>query len=189
MPLPGLYGLHLKRDSALQGGGKKREVDAGYPRYRYSIPLHDYIVSDRIIFDMKTFYEAKAHATGGRGGQVKTDHSGMDLQLSIPKTMGGDGGDGTNPEELFAAGYAACFDSALNHIAGLSKIEVERTAVHSTVGIGQRVDGSFGLAVTLDVEIIGPSREQAEALLHAADTACPYSNAIRGNVDVQLNLI
>ncbi|MGC4043377.1 MAG: organic hydroperoxide resistance protein [Armatimonas sp.] len=138
---------------------------------------------------MKIFYEAKAHSTGGRGGRVTTDDGVLDLQLSIPQKMGGAGGEGTNPEQLFAAGYAACFDSALNHIAGLRKVDVESTAVDATVGIGQHPEGGFGLAVTLEVTIVGPSREQAEELVQAAHAACPYSNAIRNNVDVRLVII
>lgn len=138
---------------------------------------------------MKIFYEAKAHSTGGRNGQVITDDGTLSLQLSIPKSLGGPGGEGTNPEQLFAAGYAACFDSALNHIARQRKVTLEETAVDSTVGIGQRPDGNFGLAVTLAVKIVGVPREQAEELLHAADAACPYSNAIRNNVEVKLTLL
>jgi len=103
--------------------------------------------------------------------------------------MGGPGGEGTNPEQLFAAGYAACFDSALNHIARIQKITLEETGVEATVGIGQRPDGGFGLAVTLQVKILGIPREQAEELLHAADAVCPYSHAIRNNVAVQLALL
>jgi Ohr subfamily peroxiredoxin len=137
---------------------------------------------------MKIFYEAKAHASGGRAGQVKSDDGALTLQLSVPKSMGGPGGEGTNPEQLFAAGYAACFDSALNHVARLKKVAVEETAVDATVGIGQKDANSFGLAVTLSVRIGGVPREQAEELLHAADAACPYSNAIRGNVEVKLVL-
>ncbi len=138
---------------------------------------------------MKIFYEAKASATGGRTGQVTTNDGALSFQLSMPKGLGGPGGDGTNPEQLFAAGYAACFDSALNYIAGLKKVALESTSVGSTVGIGQRDDGGYGLTVALQVKIVGVPRDQAEELLRAADAACPYSNAIRGNVDVALSLV
>ena len=138
---------------------------------------------------MKVFYETRAHSTGGRGGRVTTDDGTLDLQLSVPKAMGGPGGDGTNPEQLFAAGYAACFDSALNHIARLRNVTLEETSVDSTIGIGQLATGAFGLVVALEVKIVGVPREQAEVLLHAADSVCPYSNAIRNNVEVKLTLV
>lgn len=138
---------------------------------------------------MKVFYEANASASGGRAGQVATNEGALVLQLSMPKAMGGPGGEGTNPEQLFAAGYAACFDSALNHVARLKKVHLEETAVDATVGIGQRADSTFGLTVALNVKIVGVPREQAEELLHAADAVCPYSNAVRNNVEVQLSLI
>ena len=138
---------------------------------------------------MKVFYETKAFTNGGRNGRVASEDGALDLQLSMPKAMGGPGGEGTNPEQLFAAGYAACFDSALNHVARLQKVNLEKTAVTSKVGIGQLPGGSFGLTVDIAVEIVGVSRDQAEELLHAADAVCPYSNALRNNVDVQLTLI
>jgi Ohr subfamily peroxiredoxin len=137
---------------------------------------------------MKIFYEANAHATGGRSGKVTTDDGALALQLTIPQGMGGPGGEGTNPEQLFAAGYAACFDNALNYMARQRKIDLVETSVDARVGIGQKDAGSFGLAVTLTVRIIGVPHELAEELLHAADAGCPYSNAIRNNVDVQLVL-
>jgi Ohr subfamily peroxiredoxin len=138
---------------------------------------------------MKTLYEAKASATGGRNGHVVSSDGILDLQLAIPKGLGGPGGDKTNPEQLFAAGYAACFDSALNFIASQQKVHLTGTRVDATVGIGQREAGGFGLAVQLAVTIPDVPREQAQALLEAAHSACPYSNAIRGNVTVDLKLI
>lgn len=137
---------------------------------------------------MKILYQAKASATGGRNGHVASSDGVLDLQLAIPKGLGGPGGTLTNPEQLFAAGYAACFDSALNFVAARQKVELSGTRVDATVGIGSREGGGFGLAVRLDVTIQGVPREQAEALLKAADAACPYSNAVRGNVDVELTL-
>ncbi len=137
---------------------------------------------------MKILYEAKASASGGRSGHVTTSNGTLDLQLAMPKELGGTGETLPNPEQLFAAGYAACFDSALNFVAARQKVELSGTRVDATVGIGSREGGGFGLAVRLDVTIQGVPREQAEALLKAADAACPYSNAVRGNVDVELTL-
>jgi len=138
---------------------------------------------------MKILYQAKASATGGRNGHVASSDGVLDLQLAIPKGLGGSGGALTNPEQLFAAGYAACFDSALNFVATQRKISLSGTRVDATVGIGQREAGGFGLAVHLDVAIPGVPREQAQALLEAAHAACPYSNAVRGNVEVDLVLV
>ncbi len=137
---------------------------------------------------MKILYQAKASATGGRNGHVASSDGVLNLQLAIPKGLGGPGGALTNPEQLFAAGYAACFDSALNFVATQRKISLSGTRVDATVGIGQREAGGFGLAVRLDVTIPAVPREQAQALLEAADAACPYSNAVRGNIDVELTL-
>jgi lipoyl-dependent peroxiredoxin len=138
---------------------------------------------------MKVLYEAKASATGGRNGHVTSSDGVLDLQLAIPKGLGGPGGALTNPEQLFAAGYAACFDSALNFVSTQQKIKLSGTRVNATVGIGQREAGGFSLAVLLEVTIPDIPREQARALLEAAHAACPYSNAVRGNVDVELDLV
>jgi osmotically inducible protein OsmC len=138
---------------------------------------------------MKVLYQAKASATGGRNGHVASSDGVLDLQLAIPKGLGGPGGEKTNPEQLFAAGYAACFDSALNFVGMRQKISLRGTRVDATVEIGQREAGGFGLAVRLDVTIPDVPREQAEALMEAAHAACPYSNAVRGNVDVELALV
>jgi len=137
---------------------------------------------------MKILYEAKASATGGRNGHVRTSDETLDLKLAIPKGLGGPGGALPNPEQLFAAGYAACFDSALAYAAGLRHVKPERTKVDATVGIGPREGGGFGLTVRLDVEILGLDSEQAQALLEAADAACPYSSAVRGNIPVTITL-
>jgi Ohr subfamily peroxiredoxin len=138
---------------------------------------------------MKILYEALASASGGRSGHVTTSNGTLDLQLAIPKELGGTGETLPNPEQLFAAGYAACFDSALTFGATRQKVELSGTRVDATVGIGPREGGGFGLAVRLDVTIPGVPREQAQTLLEAAHAACPYSNAIRGNVDVKLALV
>jgi len=137
---------------------------------------------------MKTLYEAHASATGGRNGRVTTDDGVIDLQLAMPKSLGGAGGAAANPEQLFACGYAACFDSALNFVAMGQKIKLTGTRVDATVGIGQNGAGGFALAVKLEVTIPDVSRDVAQALLEKAHEVCPYSNATRGNINVELVL-
>jgi Ohr subfamily peroxiredoxin len=137
---------------------------------------------------MNLLYEAHASATGGRNGHVTTDDGALDLQLTLPKSLGGAGGPGANPEQLFACGYAACFDNALIHIARQQSIKVEGTRVDATVGIGPNDRGGFALAVRLVVTLPGLPREQAQALIEQAHAVCPYSNAVRGNVEVALEL-
>lgn len=138
---------------------------------------------------MKTLYEAKASASGGRNGRVKTSDGTLDLQLSIPKGLGGPGNALANPEQLFAAGYAACFDSALAFVAGQQGIKLSGTRIDATVGIGPREGGGFGLTVRLEAAIPDLPREQAQKLLEGADAVCPYSNAVRGNVGVTVALV
>ncbi|WP_025761410.1 organic hydroperoxide resistance protein [Dyadobacter tibetensis] len=138
---------------------------------------------------MKTLYTAKATATGGREGRTTTEDGVLDLRIEIPKEMGGKGGAFTNPEQLFAAGYAACFDSALNHVARSQKIRLEQTAVTASVSIGATETGGFGLAVKLEVSIPNIERELAQKLLETAHQVCPYSNATRGNIEVNLELV
>jgi len=138
---------------------------------------------------MKILYEARASASGGRSGRVTTSNETLDLQLAMPKELGGTGETLPNPEQLFAAGYAACFDSALAFAAAQQKVKLSGTRVDAVVGIGPREEGGFGLAVRLEVAIPDLPREQAQTLLEAADAVCPYSNAIRGNVDVKLVLV
>ncbi len=137
---------------------------------------------------MKALYEAHASATGGRNGRVTTDDGVIDLQLAMPKSLGGAGGAAANPEQLFACGYAACFDSALNFVAMGQKIKLTGTRVDTTVGIGQNGAGGFALAVKLEVTIPDVSRDVAQALLEKAHEVCPYSNATRGNINVELVL-
>lgn len=137
---------------------------------------------------MKTIYQTRASATGGRNGHVVSQDGVLDLRLAIPKEMGGPGGALTNPEQMFAAGYAACFDSALAFVAGQRKIKLQGTQVDATVGIGPNDKGGFGLAVTLEVTIPDLPREEAQALMEATHQVCPYSNALRGNVPVELIL-
>jgi len=137
---------------------------------------------------MKTLYQTRATATGGRNGHIVSQDGVLDMHLAIPKEMGGPGGALSNPEQLFAAGYAACFDSALAFVAGQKKLTPGSTQVDATVGIGPKGTGGFSLAVRLEVTIPGLEREAAQALLEATDLVCPYSNALRGNVEVELVL-
>ena len=137
---------------------------------------------------MKVLYTAVATATGGRNGQVKSDNGMLDLQVRAPKSMGGANDDYTNPEQLFAAGYAACFDSALNHTIRLERIKTGETSVTAKVSIGPLEGGAFGLAVELAVNIPGVSIEEAQRLTERAHQVCPYSNATRNNIEVKLTI-
>lgn len=137
---------------------------------------------------MKVLYEAGATATGGRDGRVSTDDGTLDLRMTLPKALGGAGVVGNNPEQLFACGYAACFDNALMHAARQHKIKLDGSRVDATVGIGPNDQGGFALAVRLTVTVPGLPREQAQALIEQAHAVCPYSNAVRGNVEVALEL-
>lgn len=135
---------------------------------------------------MEKLYTTKATANGGRNGHVTSADGALDVDVRVPKEMGGGAGAYLNPETLFAGGYAACFDSALNHVARLEKVQTGTTAVTAEVSIGKNADGGFALAVVLEVEIPGVDRATAEALTQKAHAVCPYSNATRGNIDVQL---
>ena len=135
---------------------------------------------------MKAIYTATTTATGGRNGQVKSDNGVLDLQVRAPKAMGGANDDYTNPEQLFAAGYAACFDSALNHVIRQEKVKTGETSVTAKVSIGPLVGGAFGLAVELAVNIPEVSIEEAQRLTERAHQVCPYSNATRNNIEVIL---
>ncbi|MGA0565564.1 organic hydroperoxide resistance protein [Ancylobacter sp. VNQ12] len=137
---------------------------------------------------MKILYQAHGTATGGRNGRAFTDDGKLDLRLAMPGDLGGPGGEGTNPEQLFACGYAACFDSALAHVARQQKLDPGETRVDAMVGIGPNDKGGFALAVRLSVTVPGLPRDQAQALIEQAHAVCPYSNAVRGNVDVVLEL-
>jgi len=135
---------------------------------------------------MNKLYTAKATATGGRNGHVKSSDGILDLELRMPKALGGTNDDYTNPEQLFAAGYAACFDSALNMIAKATNAAAGTATVTAEVSIGKNDKGGFGLAVALHINIAGVTLEVAQDIAHKAHEVCPYSNAIRGNVDVEL---
>jgi lipoyl-dependent peroxiredoxin len=138
---------------------------------------------------MEILYLAVGHATGdGRNGHVHTDDGLLDLDVRVPAEMGGPGG-GTNPEQLFALGYSACFHSAIKFVAARDKLDTTDSEVSATVGIGMAESGGFGLAVELDVVLPALDRDTATALVARAHEVCPYSNATRGNVEVQLNVI
>ena len=135
-------------------------------------------------------YTAHAHTTGGRTGTSKTDDGRLEVTLDTPKAMGGNDGPGTNPEQLFAAGYSACFLGALKAVARGEKIKVpDETTIDASVSFGENANEGakgFNIAVELKVTLPGFSKEDAEALVHKAHEVCPYSNATRGNVDVTL---
>lgn len=137
---------------------------------------------------MKILYTAEALATGaGRNGHARTSDGKLDVDLAMPVEMGGNG-EGTNPEQLFAAGYAACFHSALQMIARQENADISDSAVGARVGIGPTDGGGFGLAVTLEVTLPKLSTEQARELTEKAHQVCPYSNATRGNIEVNLEV-
>jgi lipoyl-dependent peroxiredoxin len=135
----------------------------------------------------KRLYTASATAVGGRAGTVKSDDGTLDLPVVMPKGLGGPGGPGTNPEQLFAAGYAACFGSAIGHVARAQKLTIGPVTVNANVTIGA-VGAAFGLAVELVVSLPELPRDQAEAVVKAAHEVCPYSNATRGNIVVDLRV-
>jgi Ohr subfamily peroxiredoxin len=142
-----------------------------------------------MIADMKTLYTATAHASGdGRNGHATTDDGILDLDLRMPKELGGSGG-ATNPEELFAVGYAACFHSALKMVAGHDHLDVNGSVVSASVSIGALDAGGFGLAVELDIHVPALDHQAAEALAEKAHAVCPYSNATRGNIEVTLSVV
>ena len=135
-------------------------------------------------------YTTKAKATGGRDGQAATDDGSLKVRLSTPKELGGAGGEGNNPEQLFAAGYSACFLGAMKFVASQQKKKVpDDTSVQTSVGIGPRSAGGFGLDIQLDVSLPGMDRAEAQKLVDEAHQVCPYSNATRNNVPVRLNLV
>lgn len=135
---------------------------------------------------MEALYTAKATAEGGRIGKVKSSDGTLNLALSMPKSLGGqEKENATNPEQLFAAGYAACFDSALNLVARQSRKRIE-SKVTAEVSIGKDLDGGFKLGVVLNVAINGISLEEAKELVEQAHGVCPYSKATKGNIDVEL---
>ena len=137
---------------------------------------------------MNVLYTAEAMVTGGREGHGRTSDGRVDVKLSVPKSMGGSDGPGTNPEQLFAIAYGACFQSTLLNVARGRNLDLSASTVTARVGIGPTGHGGFGLAVTLDIQAPGLSRADAEDLMAQAHLRCPYSNATRGNVDVTLSV-
>lgn len=138
---------------------------------------------------VKVLYETQARAVGGRDGHARILSDDLAVKLDVPMELGGRGGVGVNPEKLFALGYSACFLSALRSTARRENVHLpDGVTVEATVGIGPRSDGGFGLAVALAADIPGWTRDEAEALVLSAHEACPYSEALRGNVDVTLSL-
>lgn len=137
---------------------------------------------------MKTLYTTQVTAQGGRNGHVKSENGVLELDVRMPKALGGSTDDFANPEMLFAAGYSACFDSALNRVINLSKVKTGETTVTAKVSIGQIENGGFGLAAELDVNIPGVSLEEAQSLVEKAHQICPYSNATRNNMEVKLSV-
>ena len=140
---------------------------------------------------VNVLYSTSARAVGGRDGHSATLDGALDVKLVTPKELGGAGGEGVNPEQLFATGYAACFIGAMKFVAsqgGGVKVPAD-ASVTSTVGIGPRSEGGFGLEIALQVSLPGVDREAGEALIAKAHQVCPYSNATRGNIDVKLSLV
>lgn len=134
-------------------------------------------------------YTAKAKATGGRDGRAISDDNVLDVKLGVPKEMGGAGGEFTNPEQLFAAGYSACFLGAMKFVSGRDKITMPKDAfVEGEVGIGPIPTG-FSIQVKLNIHLAGMEQAEAKKLVDAAHIVCPYSNATRNNIDVELNII
>jgi lipoyl-dependent peroxiredoxin len=139
------------------------------------------------VKEMKALYTAKATAKGGRDGKVTSSDGVLDVALGMPKSLGGSGAEGaTNPEQLFAAGYAACFDSALNLVARQEKKKIQSN-VTGEVSIGKDTDGGFKLSVVLSVAVNGVELDEAKQIVEKAHGVCPYSKATNGNIDVELH--
>ncbi|HAT6976720.1 TPA: Ohr family peroxiredoxin [Legionella pneumophila] len=136
---------------------------------------------------MKALYTTIAKTHGGRNGRVETTDGLLKLHLAMPIELGGKGG-ATNPEQLFAAGYAACFESAIRHVANVQKISLEDVSMASEVSLYATPEKGFKLGVALHAYITGLNQNEAEALVAKAHEVCPYSNAIRGNVEVKLSV-
>jgi Ohr subfamily peroxiredoxin len=137
---------------------------------------------------MSALYTAEATATGGREGRVRSSDGALNLELSIPKELGGPGGVATNPEQLFAAGFAACFENAIRLVARRRKVPIGHASVTARVGIGPNAGGGYQLSVELHAQLPELDQNVAREMLEAAHLVCPYSNAVRGNVDVLVTL-
>ncbi len=137
---------------------------------------------------MKILYTAEVTVSGGREGQARSSDGNLVVNLRTPKDMGGSGDQGTNPEQLFAAGYAACFQSALMTVARRQHQDASQSVITSKVGIGPTGDGAFGLEVELHIQLPGVEKATGAQLIELAHKVCPYSNATRGNIPVRLFL-
>jgi Ohr subfamily peroxiredoxin len=134
-------------------------------------------------------YRANVNTTGGREGKSVSSDGALEAKLTTPKELGGNGAFGTNPEQLFAAGYSACFIGAMKFVGARDKIAVPAdTSIDATVGIGP-IENGFGIEAELKISLPGLDRATAEKLVHAAHQVCPYSNATRGNIDVTLTIV
>ena len=139
---------------------------------------------------VNVLYKTRATSTGGRDGQSRVEDGKLSFTLATPKELGGAGGEGTNPEQLFAAGYSACFIGAMKVAGQQLKIRVPaETSVTANVGIGPRSEGGFGITAELEINLPGLDRADAEKVVETAHQICPYSNATRGNVDVVLTIV
>jgi len=139
---------------------------------------------------MQVLYTASATSTGGRDGRSVSSDNQLDVKLTTPKELGGAGGAGTNPEQLFAAGYSACFIGALKFVAAASKTALPADlSIKADVGIGPNGKGGFGIQVALNISLPGMDRQVAEELVNKAHEVCPYSNATRGNIEVTLTIL
>ncbi len=136
---------------------------------------------------MDIMYQASAVSTGGRDGQVFVENMPIHFEMALPNEMGGKKGVGFNPEQLFAAGYAACFGSAVQHFVRLKRMNIAPPEIHVKVGIGRNETGGFALKAAIEAVFTGISQAEADDLAANAHTICPYSNAVRGNVEVQVS--
>jgi len=136
---------------------------------------------------MKILYKTTAISTGGRDGKVSVENSPLKFEMAPPQELGGSINDAANPEQLFAAGYAACFGSAVQHVLRTKKMDVKAPTIHTTVGIGKNDAGGFSLAVDIVAVFKDIDQETADILLNEAHQVCPYSNATRGNIDVNIS--
>ena len=136
---------------------------------------------------MKIMYKTTAISTGGRDGKVIVENSPLEFEMATPAELGGTKENGANPEQLFAAGYAACFGSAIQHVIRAKKKQVQVPTIHATVGIGKNEANGFALAVDIIVVFKDIDQDTAEALVKEAHQVCPYSNATRGNIDVNVS--
>ena len=143
----------------------------------------------KLFYAMKNLYKTTVTTQGGRNGHTRSEDGILDMELRKPKSLGGDGGDYSNPEQLFAAGYSACYGSALEHVAKQHKIDLGDYSVTATVKLGQTDSGNLQLSAILDTYIPGVDVEIGEKLVNEAHEVCPYSRATRDNIDVTLNLM